>query len=485
MSPSAGQFHLLPQDCWEEILEYLPLDDRSRVLKTCRALRASAEPSLYRRITIDWDTPRLRTPLQLLRTFFARPELAYFVHHVAFFRQYIINCEWNEWGQLSDWPREQIVFIDVVDKTIDTIQRAQFPDADEWIQAVYEGDPHIFWTLCISKLHNLRTLRLDYSFVWQGGYPGRMVKHALLGSLPDNIMSRFEALQLVDYGGNVPLPGGWDPELGVLEETEGYPSFYNKEQFIGWFCLPALQHLAIWLRETTELQQTRQTEFNCNLGNLRTLVLARSTITEEDVLFLLSQAKSLRSLHLGLAHSLFKERKDEFVVQALDSVSDTVEKLSVGLDCYPRVSEDNLSDEYRKALYKPFLGFLKNFHRLQSAEIPITMLLGYNPSDGIDLRSVLPATLLELGLRDDLSLSYHYWVQLTIHERVQDLLPAHGEVTPFLSRIYLRICSGDYYVGHEAHEKELQFICTEAGICLDFVFDELGPGFGPYSYFEL
>lgn len=484
MSYFASPFNLLPQDCWEEILKYLSLDDRSRFSKTCRALRASAEPSLYRRITIDWDTPCLRTPLQLLRTFFARPELANFVYHVASFRQYNIDFEWFSWPNpwhLRDWPREQTVFIDVVDKTIDLIQRAQFPDADEWIQALYEGDLHAFWSVCISKLHNLRSLRLDYSFVWQGGYPGRMVKHALLAS--NNILPRFEALQMVDYGGNVPLPelcGHLPEEL----ETEGFPSVYNKEQFVGWFYLPALQHLAIWLREIIELKQARQPESKCNLGILRTLVLARSTITEKDVLFLLSQTKTLRNLHLGLAYSWLDKsvlQKGELVVQALGSVSETVEKLSVGLDCYPRIYEEYLTCEECKALYVSFHGFLKNFAHLQSAEIPVFLLLGFDPGDRIDLRSVLPATLLELGLRDDLTLCMGQWHQLTIYERVQHLHPAHREVTPFLSRIYLRLWS-DIDIDEE---EELQVSCKDVGVRLDIVADGLGPGFGPYSYLKL
>ncbi|BCR82896.1 F-box protein [Aspergillus chevalieri] len=481
MSSSAGPFHLLPQDCWKEILEYLPVDDRSRVSKTCRALRVSAEPYLYRKITINWDTPRLRTPLQLLRTFFARPELANFVHHVASFRQYYADPEWFGWPSpwhLRDWPREQTAFIDVVDKTIDIIQRARFPNTDEWIQAVYEGDFHVFWTVCISKLHNLRTLRLDYSFVWQGGYPGRMVRHALLGS--NNILPRFEALELVDYGGNVPLPEPYGHLPEELEETEGFPSVYNKEQFTGWFYLPALQHLAIWLREITGLKEAK---FKCNLGNLRTLVLARSTITEEDALFLLSQTKTLRNLHLGLAYSWPDKsvlQKGELLVQALGSVSETVEKLSVGLDCYPRVYEEYVTFEDCKALCVPFNGFLKNFPRLQSAELPIIMLLGFDPGDQIDLRSVLPATLLELGLRDDLALCMGRWHQLTIYERVQHLHPTYKEATPFLSRIYHRLWSGIDF-----EEKELQTTRTGTEIRVDIVADELGPGFGPYSYFKL
>lgn len=104
----------------------------------------------------------------------------------------------------------------------------------------------------------------------------------------NNILPQFKALQMVGYSGNMPFskPCGHLP--GELEEIEGFPSIYNKEQFMGWFYLLALQYVvAIRLRDIMELKQARQPKFKCNLGNLCTLVLAWSTVTEEDVLFLL------------------------------------------------------------------------------------------------------------------------------------------------------------------------------------------------------
>lgn len=72
-----------------------------------------------------------------------------------------------------------------------------------------------------------------------------------------------------------------------------------------------------------------------DLTNLRTLILARSTIPEEDVPFLLGRANSLQNLHLGLVYSYYDEsvfQKSDCVAQSLESISSTVERLSISLD---------------------------------------------------------------------------------------------------------------------------------------------------------
>lgn len=52
---------------------------------------------------------------------------------------------------------------------------------------------------------------------------------------------------------------------------------YNHVQFIGWFRLPSLRHLEIWLRDIEELKEKPELD----LSHLHTLILARSTIPEE------------------------------------------------------------------------------------------------------------------------------------------------------------------------------------------------------------
>lgn len=84
------------------------------------------------------------------------------------------------------------------------VNEARFPVAVAWTRAIELGDPYALVTVLISQFGGLKSLRLDYSFVWIRGYPGIMVRHALF-SAPRGVLSSFDALELVDYGGNVRL----------------------------------------------------------------------------------------------------------------------------------------------------------------------------------------------------------------------------------------------------------------------------------------
>lgn len=136
-----------------------------------------------------------------------------------------------------------------------------------------------------------------------------------------------------------------------------------------------------------------------DLSHLHALILARSTIPETDVPFLLRRTGGLTNLHLGLAHEweeqMFYEHSD-CLAERLVLVSSTVEKLSVGLEYHPCYCSESHSDdeieEWRNLLHRT----LTRFTRLQVAGVPITFLLGFNPDYEANLDgSVLPDTLRE------------------------------------------------------------------------------------------
>lgn len=95
-----------------------------------------------------------------------------------------------------------VTFEDVVRKRTDIIHKVHFPDAeaDEWIQALNNRDAYAYVAVLLSQLSDIETLQLDYSFVWMGGYPGRMVKHCLLAKNGSCRVASytFDALQSVD-----------------------------------------------------------------------------------------------------------------------------------------------------------------------------------------------------------------------------------------------------------------------------------------------
>lgn len=490
----------LPQDCWMTVLQYVSFEDRLSMSKTCKDLYVSAIPFLYRKISWDWVIPPLRRVLRLLRTIVSRPDLAALVREVRIqssvcpwskHRSPVGNVDWgSNWAgpwevprHNVDWAQEQPLFEDVVQKGTDIIHQAQFPEADEWSQALYNGNAYAYVAVLIFQLPDIRTLKLDYSFVWMGGYPGRMVKHCLLARNNGAVSNTFDALQSVDYGGNVPPPEHFE----LVDPTpDGFPLSYNQDQFIGWFHLPSIQHLSIWLRDTIDLRTNPNLHLDARTMHLDSLVLARSTISEEDVLFLLRCIPKLRKLHLGLAYPWFGGlifKRGELLIQALELFHDSMEVLSLGLDYYPCGFGELHGDRRHEELWDPFYRILKMFTNLQKAEVPAEVLLGFDPWESVEktnLSDVLPSTLHELVIRDDM-VAVGDWEEPFIYDHVLAFLPRWRTSTPLLQQITLRLWDGHYEQMFADDEKEVYLACDQAGIPFKVITDSHSSALWAYS----
>lgn len=472
-------FFLLPYDCWADVIKYLAFPDILSICTTCKSLNATAELFLYQKLDVGWNTDKLplQQVLQLLRTIFAKPELASSVHHVSLLSSSAV-LPWANLTSNVNWDKQASCFEDVMGQAVGVAQDAQFHNAEDWVQALREGNFFAFTAIFISQLSGLRSLHLDYSFVWMGGYPGQMMKHALLS--PNGVLSTFDCLCLVDYGGNVPLPMEFAFDSGELW-PDSFPSSYNSNQFHGWFYLASLQHLEIWLRDTTKLKESK---LKLNLDCLQTLILARSTISEEDVFSLLTQTQSLKDLHLGLAYHWKKPhifQNSELFIQALESVRNTVTNLSIGTEYYPHCMGECHFEEGREHSLESFKGVLKKFTNLQTAELPITLLVGLDPSEAIDLGKVLPDTLRNLVLRNDLGNVYEYqWETCDFLDCVHDFLTKSDwrSITPQLQHIYLRLLPLSYDPSYwPEEERNVWSACKKDGIHFKIILDSLSSGF--------
>ncbi|XHG00861.1 hypothetical protein AWENTII_004276 [Aspergillus wentii] len=306
-----------------------------------------------------------------------------------------------------------------------------------------------------------------------GGYPGRMLKHSLLSR--NKVLSTFDHLQRAEYGGNTPPAELWDNNMLPLD-LDGFPSVYNQDQFIGWFCLPSLQHLGIWLRDTVDLRTNEKLQ--CDPANLTSLVLARSTIPEEDVLFILQRTPNLTKLHLGLAYPRLEAQvleKGQFLLQALKPFYHTMEALSLSLEYYPGGWGELHQDDELMESWQPFNGFLKSFTKLQIAEIPIHVLLGFIDDETYDrkLSDVLPSSLQELVIRAAPSpLGENPWQDTMIYSHVESFVDIWDVATPLLQRITLRLWNGHYERMWDEDEKALYEACEENDIRMNVVGDD-------------
>ncbi|GAB1197199.1 hypothetical protein APSETT444_006490 [Aspergillus pseudonomiae] len=459
-------FSQLPTDCLVSILDRLPSQASLAVATTCRDLHVSATPFAYRDVSLDWSTRPLCRLLKLLRLIFQNPELTSYIQHVSL----VSTSESKDWQDTQpdiDWEAESENFRDVIDRSMDIVRRAGL-NLGIWSLPIRGGNIYCYAAIFISQLPNLKKLDLDYSLVWWDGFPGLMLKQALLS--PSGVLSTFEYLEAVDCGGNVPIAEDED------EDPDSYPP-YNPDQFMAWFCLPSLRYLNIWLRDIEGLEETVP---NLELNKLETLILARTTISDQDVHFLLSRTPNLKTLHLGMAYSWGAEDAIEDPVtlsEALKSVSQTLEHLSLGVEYYP----SNLGDRYwgmsGDHIKESFHDILHYFPKLQSAELPLLVLLGWYWRRKTELGPLLPKTLRHLCLREDLrSLGDFEWEQDEVNDLIHQFLRNWRAYTPELQTITWRLWDQNYMDGWEDLQDELRRACADAGLTLNLIVDDLGTG---------
>ncbi|KAJ5102682.1 hypothetical protein N7532_003211 [Penicillium argentinense] len=453
LDPPFYPLSTLPLDCWILILKNLSRADLASVCRTSRALFASSTPTLYRHVKINWTYPSLRAILSLLTVIRERPYLAVCVRdfealpsrsHPPSRYGPFIHPTVRHRGSLCEFP-ETVAFAK------DIISTAQFPSPEDWTNALEAGDPHAFVTILITQLRNIRSLCLDYTFVCTDGWPGRMIKHALFST---DKLPRFPRLTYVEYGFNAPRPFA-----GVHSDNVAamYPSG-NQEQFSGWFYLSSLQSLNIWLQSTDGiLPETEGFSTNpaVNTPRLKSLLLVHVPMNQAKVGQLLSFAKSVDEIHLGLILNVrddspnasldpFDQSRD--LLQGLVSLRNTLRHLSIELAISTYPGGPPLADAWQADLLGHFEGSLKQFDHLRSAEVPMVFLLGLDKGDAemkaANLARLLPRNLRQLCLRDNSVTTKCHWSIPRMISAVQHMVPYVPHATPWLEQISLRSFCG-------------------------------------------
>ena len=472
----------LPYDCWKAIAEHLPQEDLPALSLVSKDIRSTVEPLLYQTISWPWDEPiPTRRILRLLRTIMRRPELASHVHHLSLIstREVFSSESWTPPETDIDWDAEQTKYHDVVRLAQGLVDDARFPDTAKWKQALRNGDPHAFASILLSRLHNLRSLRLDYMFVWMSGFPGLMLKHALIPTTPASgstaSLPTFQFLEKADYGSNARIAERIEEEF-ELDTIQGYPDC-EPEQFKAWFYLPSLKALAIWLRDARDIDN------KSNLHQLHTLILARATISEQDdVPRLLAQTTpALHSLHLGLAYRWGQQTalaNGTALLRGLDSIAPSITNFSLGLEYYPPTFGEYYLDNEEEARRAPFDGFLLRLQSPRRVEVPVTLLVGWDPTRSLDdFAGVLPASVEEVCIRLDFGgVGSMDWTEVSLLEWVERHLESLVSKCPNVRGVVLRTWAPLKVEWSEEKRVEVSEMCAGVGVRLDVVDDELGVG---------
>ncbi|KAJ5194278.1 hypothetical protein N7491_001614 [Penicillium cf. griseofulvum] len=403
----------LPRDCWLQVLECLPKHDLDSLSRVSHDIRTSVEHFLYRSIHWDWEHPQVHKILCLLRTISERRELADHIRHVSFVWWDVESCQTNiiiPKGKI-DWAKAMLRFRPTLRWARKIVRDVKFPPKlhAKWKARLLDGDAYVYATLLVSQLHNLRSLRLDFSLLLEGGFPGELLHQSLFGNAPPGVLTRFSKLEMVDYGSNLPI-------------TEFRDTIYSAEpcQFIPWFHLPSLKTLEIWLQSLDGITvfPGQMPKRSWMLPNLRTLVLAKAGVYPDDIATLLCQFPYLESLHVGMAYKCrvtteFLEQPECFL-RSLETSSQTIKHLSISLELLPYCA-DNFRLRLSGDPGKPFRDMLKKFPQLKTASVPLYFLIGWGTRT-YELRDVLPSTIEALHLSLDPSLDLWSTTSMMVFE---------------------------------------------------------------------
>ncbi|KAJ5594250.1 uncharacterized protein N7459_000458 [Penicillium hispanicum] len=476
-SPSSSPATSLPSDCWLAILEHLSPEDYWPLLFVSKDTKSLVEPFLFKKLTWDWRPIPFRRILLLFRAILERPERAFDIHHLSLLSHQRVQPTdfWEPPSCEQDCKEEIARFTDVLRHAQTIVQTTGFPDADSWVHALQDGDPYALVSILLSQLHNLRSLRLDYSFVWQSGFPGLMLRHALFSSSQSSL-SRFHSLTEVDYGGNVrrDMISGGPPEI---HEEPGYPQC-NPAQFPAWFYLPSLQSLAIWLRTKQDIELPERCP---SLSRLRCLILARTTIREGQVPSLLSLCPRLKTLHLGMAYRWGKEialQNGPAIIQGLESIRETLENLSFGVEYFPPTHCNVWLADGEKELTTPFYRLLTRFPSLRSVEMPVNLLAGWSRAPSTDLTLGLPDTIEQLCLRADYqTVDEEGWQEKHILDLCATNAARLRMQLPGLKRLCVRKWSQFWSTPMIDRKRDAaRAACAQEGICLEVISDHVSNG---------
>jgi hypothetical protein len=182
--------------------------------------------------------------------------------------------------------------------------------------------------------------------------------------------------------------------------------------------------------------------------SLKTLILRHSQFSPSSLAILLGATKTLERLQYDYdcdLDALYKSSYDCVndwgnLREGLKSVARTLKHLSIALDFhYWEDYKDDDWDPRNSWAIRGRLGDISFLEKLESLEVPLPILLGWDPADARALQEVLPKSLLQLGLRDDLVdwFEYHWtpWNSAVIGKLLDSSFQNTVDASPVLSQL--------------------------------------------------
>ncbi|GLA60408.1 hypothetical protein AtubIFM54640_000859 [Aspergillus tubingensis] len=412
----------LMEDVWNEICEYLETGDLTSICLTSRTLNRVATRYLYRKIQWDWNGKMARYRIMslwttLVRNKDTRSRLCGLIREV-----HLLGRSPPPKTQIIESPGIQGCSPDLASITkndkmpfyqeIDYLRYIvgciiESPkDRSDWHRSIAARNVYAMVALLLPFLYNLRSLKLDYTFLVNGGLPGVIFERLTSGYniCSAELRNNFDHLKEIDYGTNA-----LQNNLPRLRDNTHVPSHFSS-QMIPIFRLQKIKHLKVWLRSHHGLRLWRVTGFETDYTALKTLILDQISIEDCALFKILQRMKNLRTLHLGMnnewstsMYNVTHSYNDgECILNGLEALYECLEHLSISFSSTPTEMEITSDTDIWGPLFKSMMpGFFQGFTRLKTLELPVQLLNGFERIEVSRINPGLPVTLERLGLRWD------------------------------------------------------------------------------------
>ncbi|MCJ1415429.1 hypothetical protein MMC32_001761 [Xylographa parallela] len=398
-----AQLTALPIELMLHVFGYLDVVELVALSSTHTSLYSVAQPVLYREIKETWyyeSKPRDPPIYLLLRTLAERPELGAHVEHLTFEGK-------PQRGYLLSESEDAISFRrDDRSPLIKLMYELKVSPLYKWIRLLNSGSMDVFVALLLSRLSNLKCLRLGFHFQFNAPCTIVVLRSGLMRYDSKDTRSRINFRQLREVSfcqdmidtryrwlGGL-LPNGKTASIPV------YPDDLEPLLFSG-----TIHKLTMWLDGEPYLSWPGQ---RSSPSNLKTLILHHSEGKEHTLNSVLSQLESLEDLeyHYRSASEEELEQNLQFPLdcallsEALAQVKNTIKNIKISV-----YSMSNFWHEPRPAEWgiSNHLESFGDYRHLRSLTVPLVMFLGWYPvMSKAELVKALPASLEGICLTDDL-----------------------------------------------------------------------------------
>lgn len=372
-------------DAFSMVLDYLSTSDLLALCLVDKGSRTFAEARLYSDVEISWEEGKDPPIAQFMVSIVARPDLA---THVRSLRL-LGRCYPPLKGRKPEGPIPFLCVADLnFDRCLQAVKASGLNFTSEWKTQLLKGRADAIVSLCLSQLHQIRTLALGYNFTRETELIGMLLRATVCATCHSDL-SKFEHLHEVTYHSF--------QEAHTFNKVE-----YGRvtRDLIPLFYLPKVRRLTASLDNPVMLEWPQASPHAASIS-----YLDLKFIRESSLRGLLTATPALKVLRWQWYYD--SDSRHETHTRVLDlqgiwyslgPVCETIEELDITVDTLDGY------DGYER----PFLEVtgtstgLRSFKHLKMLKVPLALLVGFNQVDAPPLTEVMPIGLQRVFIADTL-----------------------------------------------------------------------------------